>query len=283
MANNTISHDIDPYPLNRDFLASARLHLQHQIWVQSLGYLSHSSLPLKADSISAEVGSGTGIFSLELAKQLPTGSKIEAYDISLAQTPPKAWWPENVSFNELNIFDPIPQHLISRYDVVYVRHLVCLVQSNNPIPLLSALLKLLKPGGYLQWQEWDHQTQTVVTAGPDLSAPRMEAFIGSMRGPGNLQNQVSWLKDFHNRFSDAGAESVAYDRRRIAPEARLIQQEMTFLGAREWADNWRARNPANPEATEFENLANEAFGECSRLQRGSVVEMEMVTWVAKKK
>jgi SAM-dependent methyltransferase len=232
---------------------------------------------LKENTLIAEVGCGTGIFSLELAKQLPTGSKIEAYDISLAQCPPKEWWTENLSFNELDIFDPIPQHLLGKYDVVCVRHLVCVVQSKNPIPLLSALLKLLKPGGYLQWQEWDYQTQTVITANPDTPAPKMEAFIASLRGPDSVQEQMSWVKDFHTRFGEAGAELIAHDRRWIAPEARMIEQEMTFLGSREWFNNMRARDPANEEATKFEKFANEAFEECSRSQRGSVIDMEMVT------
>ncbi|KXT09518.1 hypothetical protein AC579_7192 [Pseudocercospora musae] len=63
-----------------------------------------------------------------------------------------------------SIFDPLPDEMIEKYDVVYIRHFICVMQSGDPMPLLSILMKLLKPGGYLQWQEWDISTNTLVVA-----------------------------------------------------------------------------------------------------------------------
>ena len=285
-SNTSTDKDRDAYPLNRDFLASSRLHLQHQLWVSSLGYLLHPSIPLKENTLIADVGCGTGIWSLELAKQLPAGGKIEAYDLSLAQCPHRGWWPENVTFNELDIFEPIPQYLVGSYDVVYLRHFICVLQSGNPIPLLSALLKLLKPGGYLQWQEWDLQTNELAVAESANSAskmaPKMKALMDSIHGPESLQAQTSWVRNFHARFSDAGAELIAHDRHWTAKEAMMIRQEISFLSAREWCDNQRARDSGSLEAARIEKFAHEAYEECGRLQRGTVIDNQMVTWVARK-
>ena len=284
MAGNAgTDKDKDAYPLNHDLLASSRLHMMHQVWVSSLGYLLHPSIPLKENARIGDVGCGTGISSLELAKQLPSGGRIEGYDLNLAQCPPRGWWPKNVTFNELDIFEKIPQHLVGSYDVVYIRHFICVLQSGNPIPLLSALIKLLKPGGYLQWQEWDLQSNELVVADPTNPAPKMEAFRDSIRGPDSLQAQTSWVKNFHTRFSDAGAELIAHDRHRTAKEVMIIKQEINFLHALEWCNEQRARDPANLVAARIEKLTSEAYEECWRLQRGTVIDTEMVTWVARKK
>jgi hypothetical protein len=89
-----------------------------------------------------------------------------------------------VTFGELDIFEPIPQRFVGRCDVVHIRHFICVVQSGNPIPLLSALLKLLKPGGNLHWQEHHLQTNTVVVTDSANSAtkmaPKMKAFVDSI-------------------------------------------------------------------------------------------------------
>lgn len=277
----------DAYPLNRDLLASARLNLQHQLWISSLGYHLHPSIPLEENTLIAEIGCGTGIFALEMAKQLPLGSQVEAYDLNLAQCPPRGWSPVNVIFKELDIYDEVPQHLIGRYNVVCLRHFICVVQSGDPIPLLTALLKLLKPGGYLQWQEYDLQTNKLVVSEAchpaEQLAPELKRYMDSITGSNSLLAHVSWVKNFHTCFTDTDVELIAHHRLWTAKEARLIKQETSFLTAREWIENQRARDPSSLEATRLEQLTNAAQEECWRLQRGTFIDTEMVTWVARKK
>lgn len=275
-----IAKGTDAYPLSRDLVASSRLYLQHHVWVTSLGYLLHPAISPKEDCLIADIGCGTGIASLEIAKQLPPGGKVEGYDLSLEQCPPRGFWPHHVTFEEFDIFQPIPDHLIGRYDVVLIRHFICVVQSGNPMPLLSALLRLLKPGGYLQWQEWDLTTNKVLIVEPATSAPKMEAFMNM--GGDAVSKQSAWVGTLHQRFSDAGAELVAHDRHRTAKEAMLMKQEIGFLTCREWCDRLRAEDAASVQAAQLKRLANEAFGECLSQQRGTVIDCEMVTWVARK-
>lgn len=287
MSNNSVVEGSeDAYPLNRDLFASARLNLQHQLWISSVGYHLHPSIPLCENALIADIGCGTGIWALEVARRLPLGGKVEAYDLSLAQCPPKGWWLHNVTFDKLDIFDPIPLHLAGRYDVVCIRHFTFMVQSGNPMPLLSALLALLKPGGYLQWQEWDLNTNRIVvsdTAGsPEETAPKLQAYMDSIKGPDSLLSHTKWVEDFHNRLKDASVQLIAHDRHWTAKEAMLIKQETTFMSAREYIDNQRARNPDSPEAAKLEKLTDEAQEECWMMQRGTVIDTEMVTWVARK-
>lgn len=275
------------YPLGRDITASARLHLQHHLWVSTLGYHLHPSIPLHPSPLIAEIGTGTGIFSLELARQNPQ-IRIEASDLSLAQTPPIGWWPSNVTFQELDIFAPIPDTLLGRYDVVCIRHFICvLLPSGDPKPLLRALLKLLKPGGYLQWQEWDLQSNTARVAKTGDIAPKLQAMNSSITGPNQLLTGTKWVREFHRTFEnddvDVGAELVTREKCWIAPEMYMIQQELNFIGVQEWAANHTARNPESGEGARIEKLGREAQEECLGMGRGCVIDQEMLTWVVRKK
>lgn len=276
MASSTAADiNADPYPLNRDSNASARLHLQHYFWVSSLGYHLHPDIPLEENIRVADIGCGTGIWALEMARHLPYGGQIAAYDLNLAQCPPKEWWPENVSFAKLDIFQPLPKHLIAAYDVVQIRHLVCVVAGGDPMTLLSPLMKLLKPGGYLQWQEYDLSTNRLSVADSAASAPKMQAVM-------DMGWQISWVTNLHERFGEAGAELVVHDRRMPREDLRMVRQDIDFLVVREYAENLRARDPQSEQAAKLERLSNEANDECWRMGRGSVIECELVTWVARK-
>lgn len=103
------------------------------------------------------------IWLLDLARTLPRSAQLDGIDISLSQCPPPAWLPQNVTLRRIDVFGTVPDHLINYYDVIHIRHFVCVVKSNEPMPLLRNLLAMLKPGGWIQWDEWDvasrHLTQ----------------------------------------------------------------------------------------------------------------------------
>ncbi|GIZ48142.1 hypothetical protein CKM354_001121500 [Cercospora kikuchii] len=270
----------DSYPLSRDFLASSRLHLQHQAWIASLGYHLHPSIPISDNTIIADIGCGNGIWSVELAKQLPTGAKIESSDISLAQCPPRGWWPSNVTFSELDIFAPLTEQLVGRFDVVNIRHFICVVQSGDPTKLITALVKLLKPGGYLQWQEFDLSSSRLVVVdaedSPETIAPRMNALVKAVSAFGA---QTKWIKELHTFLDGPEIELIEYDRKWTAKEAIMLKQDSGYLGSREL----RINNSSSEHAAQFEQLADAAYEECLQLNRRSLVDSEMVTWVARKR
>lgn len=63
---------VDSYGLTRDKTESARLNAQHYVWKTNIGFLLH---PLIASSVGpapriGDIGTGTGIWILELADQL---------------------------------------------------------------------------------------------------------------------------------------------------------------------------------------------------------------------
>ncbi|KXS95961.1 hypothetical protein AC578_8091 [Pseudocercospora eumusae] len=272
----------EQYPFNRNALASTRLDLQHQLWALSTGFLLHPKIPITPNAMIADVGCGTGIWSLALAKHLQESSPnatIEAFDISLAQTLPKQWSPPNVKFQKLNIFDPVPTHLVGRYDIVHIRLFMLVVENGDPTPLLRQLLKLLKPGGYLQWQEYDPSMDKLMLADPRTSAPKLEALRDVLRG---AAPDMNWVGNMHTRFEREGGDLLANERVWTAKEILGVKQEITFLACREWAANLKARGQLEI-AGKTDALCEEVEEECYRLGRGSVIDSEMVTWVVIKK
>ncbi|OQO14294.1 hypothetical protein B0A48_01170 [Cryoendolithus antarcticus] len=158
----------DAYTLPRDAPESARLDEQHQIWKATVAYPSLLH-PRIIESITgkqahiADVATGTGAWLLDLAA-MPEHARhtYTGLDISSAQFP--ATYPSNVSFGVLNIFDPLPAEYHSSFDVVHVRLLVLGLAGEQWHTTARNLLAMLKPGGYLQWEEADFAHPTHVLA-----------------------------------------------------------------------------------------------------------------------
>ena len=145
------------------------------------------------------------------------------------------------------------------------------------MPLLQNLLKLLKPNGYLQWQETDPLSDKIIVADPSVSAPKLQALRDSFD-----ISRHSWIPDFHTRFGEASTMLVAHEKVWTKESCLLIKQDIMFLAPREWCANLKAKDSKDERIAEMERLVGEAEEECWRLGRGSAIDSEMVTWVVRK-
>lgn len=147
----------------------------------------------------------------DVAAQLPRTAQLDAIDIDLSQCPPKEWLPKNVTLKQLDVFGELSDEYIGRYDVVHLRHFVCVVAGNDPMPLLKNLIKMLsewalgshsrdnrvtacvdviadldivEPGGWLQWDEWDTLNRNFTVANADVPTDAiiaLETELAAMR------------------------------------------------------------------------------------------------------
>lgn len=97
-----------------DVLA-ARLNLQHFLWKQDQGYVLQPSISCAQEPGIAGIGTGTGIWLLDLSDSLPSSVQLDGFDVDISQCPPQPWLPNNVSIRKLDIFENIPDDLIGRY------------------------------------------------------------------------------------------------------------------------------------------------------------------------
>jgi SAM-dependent methyltransferase len=149
-----VSDNNDPYPLGRSHLSSSRLNLSHFLWRQVLGFNIHPRIPTAGFKRIVDIATGTAIWPLDVASEYPD-SAVDGYDISLKQCPPRDFLPRIRKLGEWDIFEEPPEEMCGRYDIVHVRLVIFVVQNNDPRSIIRNLMKLLKPGGWLQWDELD--------------------------------------------------------------------------------------------------------------------------------
>ncbi|RYP41314.1 hypothetical protein DL769_011580 [Monosporascus sp. CRB-8-3] len=180
--NGTFVKSKDPYALMRDCNANSRLTAQHYLWKDLLGFLVHPDIPTRAADLKiADVATGNGIWLHDFARDKPTSVELHGFDISLDQVGPKAWLPSNIHMHTWNIFEEPPPQFVDYFDVVHVRLITVVVKDNDPRPVLANLKKLLKPGGYLQWDEVDTIGCSIKTV-PAVSAENLDKLFSQLKG-----------------------------------------------------------------------------------------------------
>ncbi|OCK76824.1 S-adenosyl-L-methionine-dependent methyltransferase [Lepidopterella palustris CBS 459.81] len=195
------------YGLRRDYNASSRLNYQAYLWKDSLGYVAHPKIPkLPPGSRVADVGTGTGIWLLQLAQELGHAEvQLDGYDISIAQCPTENLRPGNVSFTEWNAFEEIPPGTYETYDLVHIRLFGINVQNNDPSKVIRNVLCMLKPGGWLQWEEVKSTDNEILKPDPPMATPAMDQLIGYIT---QHRGYDDWLLDLPSTLQNEGFDSV---------------------------------------------------------------------------
>ncbi|TEY77513.1 hypothetical protein BOTCAL_0054g00290 [Botryotinia calthae] len=167
----------EDYMFSRGFRDSARLHIQHLLWNMRLGWLLHPSIlvpkaPPKEDTFSiVDIGTGSADWLLELSQKVSPNVRLHGFDISNELFPAKEYLPSNMNLEILDAFGPLPEHLKGKFDIVHIRVFTIVVKGGHPGVLLDNLIAMLKPGGYLQWDEFDSASFSVHS--PNESTPKV--------------------------------------------------------------------------------------------------------------
>ncbi|KAI5923207.1 hypothetical protein F4810DRAFT_211102 [Camillea tinctor] len=182
----------DGYHLGRGYTATTRLNLQQYLWTGAQGFLVHPRIQdylLTTRSSSgqgekhelgiADLATGTGIWLFDLLKSPEVAGlnlRLHGFDISADMYPHKSWLPQNLGFSLSDLFLDPPEDFIGTFDVVHVRLILSVVGSGSPKPIINHIKKLLKPGGYIQWDELDPINQyDVLTPSAEIDAPHTKA------------------------------------------------------------------------------------------------------------
>ncbi|KAL9118287.1 MAG: hypothetical protein Q9187_005171 [Circinaria calcarea] len=209
--------DRDFYMLNREFRESARKRV---------------NCSFSPDINFYDDGSNYGLFYrcwlLELAREVPASWTLEGFDISAAQYPAVEYLPSNVSLKTLDVYAKTSEDLIGRFDIVHIRAFTVVVRGEDTASLLKNVIAMLKPGGYLQWDEVDAGSFHPETPRASISTQCTDELLREWKNScAKAGMGFVWISSLDDSFTSQGLEVV--DSFRIAHRNDLKKA---------FSDNW---------------------------------------------
>ncbi|KAI2619276.1 hypothetical protein GGR54DRAFT_647942 [Hypoxylon sp. NC1633] len=220
----TPSADVEEYDQStfwvapaRNFRSSARLHLQHFLVQNTIGYLLE---PVVEKAVAgfpqlkvADLACGNGVWLSDLHSHLVKNgisAQLDGFDINPINFPDPAYLPTSMSLKQLDILaKPLPADLIGIYDVVHIRAFVSVIPDGDLTPVLSVASELLKPGGYIQWEESRGDRFIAESPSPQVSKVACDTVIqvlnGSLQARG-IRND--WVDVLDTHLDKYGLQNV---------------------------------------------------------------------------
>ncbi|CAO1604435.1 hypothetical protein XANCAGTX0491_007992 [Xanthoria calcicola] len=180
----------------------------------------------------ADVATGTAIWAVEICQDFPS-TQIDGFDIDLQQCPPPEWLPHNVKVRVWDIYTNLAPELEGLYDVVHIRLLLLVVRDNDQRPILKNALRMLKPGGYLQWDELDPWAAFTVTASKQMMDEAVNDFQN--RQEVTAMSNLEWVKDLHSIMAELSFEDVRREEVRCDLRLAKYYQDLHFMVMEEQA------------------------------------------------
>lgn len=198
ISTETLKSFSSDYKLPRNEAENLRLSSQHYCLIRRQGWLLHPKIASAISELDnpriADVACGTGIWGFEAANQYPN-SIVTGLDISDTQFPPQWTWPKNASLGIVDLTRPVPEEHRAKYDVVHCRLLVQAGPNVDPTTWIRAFESLLKPGGWLQWEEPSNPSFVRVSHVDHSTTPiQFPALSNILR----LEYKAGWLREFES-------------------------------------------------------------------------------------
>ncbi|CAO1603201.1 hypothetical protein XANCAGTX0491_006793 [Xanthoria calcicola] len=277
LPNDWTLSDGHGYILNRDrsHAAASRLNLQYYLWKSALGYTIHPSIlrSLPPSPLIADVACGTCLWLIDVSHQHPT-AHLDGFDLDLRQAPHKNWLPQNINVHYCDILADVRDHAVAKYDYIHTRLLVLVVRNQDPKPVLRNLYKMLKPGGYLQWDELDTFNACVRKVSPTLKTPALD----QLREWSWAEGRHDWTVRLADFLTEEGFVDVKTDFVKEGEELARAFGEQHLLTAEEFAEGL-VKVGQREAAGKYFRLVGEAEEESVR---GAALCVPRVVCVARK-
>ncbi|KAL0089795.1 S-adenosyl-L-methionine-dependent methyltransferase [Phycomyces blakesleeanus] len=204
--SNRKYHDLESrtYGLPCDEEELDRLNLQHSNFVTVFDGLVLNSVKndIRPGSKVIDLGCGTGAWILDMAKAYPD-SKF--FGVDIADVFPKHDLPPNISFSIMDISKPLTFEKNS-FDFINARLIIVSITEERWPTILKECYNILKPGGLVQFMEYDH----IASNGDENTMRFVRGLYGAMKKNHQdffVSNKLSGLLRF------AGFNNVKEDRR----------------------------------------------------------------------
>lgn len=262
------------YMLGRGYAAAPRLNFQYFLWKESLQFDIHPSISISEKLCQiADIATGTGIWLTEVARQMPDAT-FYGFDVNLSQAPPKEWLPSNVDLVHWNMFDEVPEDMLGRFDIVHVRLLILVVQNSDPRNVIRNLVNMLKPGGYLQWDDLNYPGTHVRTAGTLAKTTKSD----ELRTMVYSQGRHDWTLELARFFSEEGLLESEIFHYQDRPDLARANGEQHLLTMEEFASGL-VTTERKGEATKILQLIKDVHEE---MLTGAALSMPRVVCIGRK-
>ncbi|KAL9561406.1 hypothetical protein ACKAV7_014761 [Fusarium commune] len=204
----------------RNFRTSARLHLQHLLFQNTLEGLvleSHigNSLSSATDIRVADLGCGNAVWLCDLHHALSAvkpgvNLQLQGFDINPLNFPAAPFLPKSIKLSTLDVLArPLPAELQGIFDVVHVRAFLSIIRHGDLAPLLTSVLALLKPGGWLQWEETRADKFVAASPSPNVSKEACDTLISIIDAGGKASGlNFAFLDSLETHVIRHGFEDV---------------------------------------------------------------------------
>ncbi|OGM46055.1 UMTA methyltransferase family protein [Aspergillus bombycis] len=253
------------YALQQNHRSVIRLNLQHFLWREVFGFHIHpsvqcppsdSSTDLPSHPAIADIATGTALWLIDVSRDFPH-SRLDGLDIDLTQAPHPGWLPSNITLRRWDLFADIPASLERQYDLVHVRLLVLVLSGVDPMPVIRRLFQLVKPGGYIQWDELDCVNMQIKKVNPSVQAPALE----EIRVASYANGRHDWVLDLPRLLSEAGFKDAKLDYYDEGPELVRAFNDQHLLTMEEFASKLLG-NGQTEAAASFFKLIQAGYQEC---------------------
>ncbi|KAB8264380.1 hypothetical protein BDV32DRAFT_145626 [Aspergillus pseudonomiae] len=259
------------YALQQSHRSVIRLNLQHFLWREVFGFHIHPSVQFPSSGSStdppshpaiADIATGTALWLIDVSRDFPK-SRLDGLDIDLTQAPHPGWLPSNITLRHWDLFAGIPASLECQYELVHVRLLVLVLSGVDPMPVIRHLFQLVKPGGYIQWDELDCVNMQIKKVSPSVQAPALEEIC---------------VASYANGRHDWGFQDAKLDYYDEGPELVRAFNDQHLLTMEEFASKLMGNGQVEAAASFFK-LIEAGYQECVD---GAALSIPRVVVVAKR-
>ncbi|KAM0263202.1 hypothetical protein ACHAQJ_001357 [Trichoderma viride] len=262
------------YVLGRSYTEGLRLETQHLLLNIHNGYTIDPKIPITPETKIADMGTGTGIWLLDMATQVPSTVQLDGFDISDEQFPHKSNRPSNINFWIMDALSEVPDEFIEKYDVVHMRFWACVIRDGDTAALIKHATQLLKPGGYLHWDDGDLSKLYI-------KGPEAEAFSVFARKAYEVMGfKFEWLEDLPNLIQQAGLEVLKFKMEPFSKVCTSIATRPFVLGHIPGNNAvYKTGNASLPPRHEVDALLANLIG---AIKNGAALHQTLVSLLARK-
>ncbi|GKU06417.1 pyoverdine dityrosine biosynthesis [Fusarium langsethiae] len=248
----------DLYLLPRDEQETKRLDEQHRYIVELCdGFILSPIIQTDRLKMVADVGTGSGAWLIDLDARLraqgeSNNTAFHGFDISDLQFPTLSKDQEyRFKFSVHDVRKPFPKEHLGKYDLVHVRLLVWALPADDVDAVVANLSSLLKPGGYLAWDEAAY-LDSVDAAGTPEGIRIHDIVVDFMKKRNLCVDLPSVLRKSYEKAGLDMQHSIRYSSLQH-PKLHLTTNKIIGDGAISVLRNLTQETPVTPEQVKLNN------------------------------